>query len=64
MDLAPRGLIAVYPSKGWWQTRQHLNRYDTRTRYSLLVSIHAPDVNVDLYTEIANQVAIEIPNHG
>lgn len=38
------------------------DRHDTRPRCSLIVSIHAPDVNVDLYTEIANQVGIEIRN--
>lgn len=60
--LAARGLIAVYPSPGWWKTRPALGRFATRARYSLIVSIHAPDVDVDLYTEVANQVGIDIPN--
>lgn len=59
-ELASRGAIAVYPSLGWWKTRPALERYDQRIRYSLVVSINAPDIDVDLYTPIANQIGIPI----
>ena len=55
-DLAERGFIAVYPAMGWWRTRTKLQRYDKMARYALIVSIAAPEVDVDLYTEIAVQV--------
>ena len=47
-DLASRGVIAVYPTAGWWKTRQALERYDKAARYALVVSIRAPEVDVDL----------------
>lgn len=59
-ELASRGSIAVYPSLGWWKTRPALERYDQRIRYSLVVSINAPDIDVDLYTPIANQIGIPV----
>ncbi|MGL4861061.1 MAG: S8 family peptidase [Enterobacteriaceae bacterium] len=59
-DLASRGAIAVYPSSGWWRTRPALERYNQRVRYSLLISIKAPDVDVDLYTPIANQINVPV----
>lgn len=59
-ELASRGAIAVYPSLGWWKTRPALERYDKRVRYSLVVSISAPDIDVDLYTPIANQVGVPV----
>lgn len=59
-ELASRGAIAVYPSMGWWKTRPTLERYDQRIRYSLVVSINAPDIDVDLYTPIANQIGIPV----
>lgn len=59
-ELASRGAIAVYPSLGWWKTRPVLERYDQRVRYSLVVSINAPGVDVDLYTPIADQIAMPI----
>lgn len=59
-ELASRGAIAVYPSLGWWKTRPKLERYNQRIRYSLVVSINVPDVDVDLYTPIANQIGVPV----
>jgi hypothetical protein len=56
-ELASRGFVAVYPAKGWWRTRQTQERYDLPARYSLIVSILTPAMDVDLYTPIAQQVA-------
>lgn len=60
VELASRGAIAVYPSLGWWKTRPKLERYNQRIRYSLVVSINVPDVDVDLYTPIANQIGVPV----
>lgn len=57
-ELAARGLIAVYPVSGWWRYRKKLNRLESETRYSLVVSIVSDDVDVKLYTEIANLIRI------
>jgi len=60
VDLASRGILAVYPALGWWKTRHGLERYDKAARYTLIVSIHAPAIDVDLYTAIANRVPIPV----
>lgn len=59
-DLASRGFIGVYPANGWWRTRQAQERYDLPARYSLIVSIHTPSVDVDLYTPIEQIIAAQI----
>jgi hypothetical protein len=59
-DLASRGTLAVYPALGWWKTRLRLDRYDKTARYSLIVSIRAPEIDVDLYTAISNQIAVPV----
>ncbi|MGZ5127262.1 MAG: S8 family peptidase [Burkholderiales bacterium] len=59
-DLASRSAIAVYPSLGWWKTRTALERYNNSAPYSLLVSIRAPAVDVDLYTAVANRIGVPI----
>jgi hypothetical protein len=59
-DLASRGVIAIYPALGWWKTRLRLERYDKPARYALIVSIHAPEISVDLYTAVANQISIPL----
>ena len=59
-DLASRGFIAVYPTAGWWKTRPALERYDKAARYALVVSIKAPEVDVDLYTEVENKIESKV----
>jgi hypothetical protein len=59
-DLASRGTLAVYPALGWWKTRLSHERYNMAVRYSLIVSIHAPEIEVDLYTAIANQIEVPV----
>jgi hypothetical protein len=59
-DLASRGFIGVYPANGWWRTRQAQERYDLPARYSLIVSIHTPSVDVDLYTPIEQIIAAQV----
>ena len=59
-DLASRGVIAVYPALGWWKTRKRLEGYNKSARYSLIVSIRAPEVDVDLYASITNQIAVPV----
>lgn len=63
--LANRGQLAVFPAMGWWRNRQSHGRFDRSARYSLVVSIEAPEIQQDLYSIVAQQiaasVAIEIP---
>ena len=59
-DMASRGVIAVYPTAGWWKTREALERHDKAARYFLAVSIRAPEVDVDLCTEVANRIAVGV----
>lgn len=59
-ELASRGVIAVYPALGWWKSRPALERYNNPVRYALIVSISAPEVNVDLYTAVENKVLIPV----
>lgn len=59
-DLASRERIAVFPTGGWWNERHHLGRWNRSTRYSLVVSIEAPRIEVDLYTPVATELEIPI----
>lgn len=65
-DLATRNMIAVYPTTGWWKTRKKLERYNNRVQYSLIVSIESPNVDIDIYNPVKQQidVKIDIPIEG
>lgn len=56
VDLASKGAIAVYPVAGWWQYRRAWDQSDRGVDYSLVVSIEAPDLDVDLWTPVAQQI--------
>jgi hypothetical protein len=58
--LADRDAIGVFPVSGWWKEKPGLQRWDRAARYALLVSVRAPEVEIDLYTPIATQLAVPI----
>ena len=59
-ELAERDAIGVYPVSGWWKEKPGLQRWDRSARYALLVSIRALGAEVDIYTAIANQLAVSV----
>lgn len=58
-DLANRHGIAVYPTGGWWREKMRLERYNREVRYALILTLRAQTA-IDLYTEIANAIGIEV----
>lgn len=59
--LAERDSIGVFPISGWWKEKPGLGRWERSARYALLVSIRAPEAEIDLYTPIANRLVVPIP---
>lgn len=57
VDLASKEAVAVYPVMGWWKNRPKLDQSDRGVNYSLVVSIEAPEVEVDLWTPVSQQIA-------
>jgi hypothetical protein len=60
-ELAASNLMIVHPAVGWWRERHHLERWNRSTRYSLIVSIHLPGQEVDIYTPVAIQINATVP---
>lgn len=56
VNLASKGAIAVYPVAGWWQYRRAWDQSDKGVDYSLVVSIEAPEVDIDLWTPVSQQI--------
>ncbi len=55
-ELSQSNQIAVYPITGWWKLRTNLKKYNSKIRYSLIVSIEAPEVEMDLYSVIKSKI--------
>ncbi|RYZ89570.1 MAG: S8 family peptidase [Proteobacteria bacterium] len=60
-ELANSHFIAVHPTIGWWRERHHLGKWAKQARYALLVSLHMPNQEVDIYTPVAVEIGIENP---
>jgi hypothetical protein len=56
-DLASRSAIAIHPVGGWWKDRKTLKRWASVARFSLVVTISAPKLDVELYTPIKTAIA-------
>ncbi len=55
-QLSESNMIVIYPKAGWWKTRQYLKKYESKIRYSLVVSIETPKTEIDLYTAIQTEI--------
>lgn len=53
-SLAERGHVAVFPVIGWWRESPRHQKWNKRARYSLVVSIHSPETEVELYSAVQN----------
>jgi hypothetical protein len=57
-QLAESNLIAITPTIGWWRERAYLGKWDSKARYSLVVSIETDDTEIDVYTPVAISIGI------
>ncbi len=59
-DLAACNIIGIYPIIGWWRERHNQGCFNKQTRYSLIVSLEVPEMEVDIYSTVRNMVAIPV----
>jgi hypothetical protein len=59
--LAARDLICVKPVSGWWKERSKRAVCEQQARYSLIVTLASPEVDIDLYTPIATEIMPAVP---
>ncbi|OJH59957.1 hypothetical protein BA725_10085 [Agrobacterium pusense] len=52
IELLSRELLCVKPVVGWWRNRAAKDIVNRKTRYSLVVTLKAPGVEIDLYTGV------------
>jgi len=60
IDLASRDLLAVYPVVGWWRECIERGRCEAPARFSLIVSLEARDVNLDIYNAVNTELQIPL----
>lgn len=61
LELSDIEYVAVYPIIGWWRELHSQDKVNSKARYSLIVSIETPGLDIDLYTSIKNKIKISAP---
>lgn len=59
-ELAHCNNVAVYPVGGWWKNNGRKDRIDLPVRYSLLLSLRAKNLEIDLYTPISSLLQVPV----
>lgn len=59
-SLASMDHLAIYPVGGWWKTRPKEAGWKKKARYSLIISIETPAIEVDLYSLVKNQIKVPV----
>lgn len=64
-QLAARNLICVKPVSGWWKERRTQEICEQEARYALVVTLTAPEEEIDVYTPVSvsieQGIAIDVP---
>jgi len=55
-DAVQCNTIGIFPRSGWWKERHHLRKGESSTRYSLVVTIDTPPLDIDIYTPVASTI--------
>ncbi len=63
-DLADLSQLAVYPVGGWWKTRKSHQRWDSKARYSLIISLSVPKQDVNIYSDVKAKVEAKISSRA
>ena len=61
IELLQRDMLCIKPVNGWWRQRAAAAICNKQTRYSLIVSLKAKNVDLDIYTPIKAAVDVGIP---
>ena len=61
IELLGRDTLCINPVNGWWRNRAKKEVVNKSTRYALIVSLKAKNVDLDIYTPIKTAVDVAIP---
>lgn len=52
--------IGVFPRSGWWKERHYLGFAEALARYSLVISLSVPTLDIDIYTPVTVKISPKI----
>jgi hypothetical protein len=58
-SLSAKNALAIYPVGGWWREKHNLRHYERPVRYSLIVSLRAPEIDADIYAAVSQALQLQ-----
>jgi hypothetical protein len=59
IEMSERNILAVYPKNGWYKNLKRQDKFNEQVRYSLIISIETPEIEVDLYNPVLNEILVK-----
>lgn len=56
VNLTECNVVGVYPIGGWWKNRLTMQRFNNKVRYSLIVSLDTPELDIDIYNTVKAKI--------
>jgi hypothetical protein len=61
IELLNRTMLCVKPVNGWWRNRASKDICNRKSRYALIVTLKARNVDVDIYTPVRTAIGLPVP---
>jgi hypothetical protein len=61
IELLNRAMLFVKPVNGWWRNRASKDICNRKSRYALIVTLKARNVDVDIHTAVRTAIGLPVP---
>jgi hypothetical protein len=61
IELLNRDTLCVKPVNGWWRNRASTDVCNRKSRYALIVTLKAQNVDLDIYTPVRASIGLPVP---
>jgi hypothetical protein len=61
IELLNRDTLCVKPVNGWWRNRASTDVCNRKSRYALIVTLKAQNVDLDIYTPVRTSIGLPVP---
>jgi hypothetical protein len=61
IDLLNRDSMCVRPVNGWWRNRASTEICNRKSRYALIVTLKAANIDLDIYTPVRTSIGLPVP---
>lgn len=61
IELLNRTMLCIKPVNGWWRNRASRDICNRKSRYALIVTLKARNIDLDIYTPVRTAIGLPVP---